>query len=241
CGSGYDGVGPVCWEVCPSGTIDGGAFCRIDAIIYAKATYGRGAGEPLECSSELEQDGALCYEHCRLGYDGVGPVCWEDCPSDYPISCGIGCATSETACAEGVLSPVPGPSCSESASATACNGASELCERRYDEVTFAMTHNAHAVLGAGLGIGAAAATNQTKAVYQQLRDGIRGMMIDVGRHDGEIWLCHGGCGISRFVPLSDFLVTVRRFLDANPSETLTLIVEHTDEVGSDDVAEVFDA
>lgn len=241
CAGGYTGDGPVCWQNCPNGYVDDGATCRYPGHIFAKASYGRGAGEPMVCASGLERDGALCYDQCAAGYDGVGPVCWEDCPSDFPTSCGIGCAISSGDCAGGTLSPVPGPSCTEPVTATACNGSAALCDRRFDEVTFAMTHNAHAVLGTGQGIGAAAATNQTRAVYQQLRDGVRAMMIDVGSHDGEIWLCHGGCGISRFGRLADFLVTLRRFLEVNPSETLTLLFEHTDGVTSEQIAEVFES
>lgn len=51
CAAGYDGVGPVCWERCPSGFIDDGAFCRKDAHIFAKDTYGRGVGTIPECEA----------------------------------------------------------------------------------------------------------------------------------------------------------------------------------------------
>jgi hypothetical protein len=83
CAAGYDGVGPVCWQDCPAGYQDDGAFCRRDAHIFAKDSYGRGAGYPLwECAGR-EQDGLLCYDWCRAGYDGVGPVCWRYCPEGY--------------------------------------------------------------------------------------------------------------------------------------------------------------
>jgi hypothetical protein len=83
CQSGYAGVGPVCWQVCPSGYRDDGAFCRKDAEIVAKNSYGRGAGSALTCGPNEEQDGALCYPRCQSGYYGVGPVCWQSCPSGY--------------------------------------------------------------------------------------------------------------------------------------------------------------
>lgn len=83
CNDGFDGVGPVCWERCPDGYTDDGALCRKDAIIIAKASYGRGAGTPMTCSDTEELDGALCYPKCDNGFDGVGPVCWQVCPDGY--------------------------------------------------------------------------------------------------------------------------------------------------------------
>lgn len=46
--------------------------------------YDRGVGVPISsCASNLEKDGALCYDRCRAGYYGVGPVCWSYCPSGW--------------------------------------------------------------------------------------------------------------------------------------------------------------
>lgn len=83
CSEGYSGVGPVCWERCPVDFIDDGAFCRKNAVITAKDSYGRGAGEPMTCASTEELDGALCYPLCNDGYSGEGPVCWQSCPTGY--------------------------------------------------------------------------------------------------------------------------------------------------------------
>jgi hypothetical protein len=53
--------------------------------------YGRGVGTipPGTCGDKSE-DAGLCYEKCRSGYHGEGPVCWEDkaeAPS-YPRGAG---------------------------------------------------------------------------------------------------------------------------------------------------------
>ena len=37
-----------------------------------------------ECEPKLEKSGLLCYPPCRDGYKGVGPVCWSQCPRDFP-------------------------------------------------------------------------------------------------------------------------------------------------------------
>ena len=48
-----------------------------------KKVAGRTAGEPLSsCPENKEKDGALCYDYCKDGYSGVGPVCWQNCPHD---------------------------------------------------------------------------------------------------------------------------------------------------------------
>lgn len=53
CKSGYSGAGPVCWASCASGYHDDGMTCRKDADIFAKSSYGRGAGHvPSGCSTK---------------------------------------------------------------------------------------------------------------------------------------------------------------------------------------------
>jgi hypothetical protein len=98
-------VGPVCWGSCAAGYTDDGATCRKDAIIFAKNTYGRGAGSPMICSSNLEYDAGLCYTPCGAGMDGIGPVCWGVCPADM-VQCGVGCAKSSGHCANAIISQV---------------------------------------------------------------------------------------------------------------------------------------
>ena len=56
-----------------------GCTCRQALHVYAKKSYGRGAGVPMICASNEEQNGALCYPICKSGYYGVGPVCWSHC------------------------------------------------------------------------------------------------------------------------------------------------------------------
>ena len=84
CKSGYNGRGPVCWQYCPSGYKNDGATCRRKGDIFAKKSYGRGAGKPLNtCASGQEKDAGLCYKKCKAGYKGVGPVCWGSCPKGF--------------------------------------------------------------------------------------------------------------------------------------------------------------
>ena len=84
CPAGETGIGPLCYKPCADGFKDDGLFCRKDAVITAKESYGRGAGTPMTCASTEDWDGALlCYPKCQAGYSGVGPVCWQNCPTGY--------------------------------------------------------------------------------------------------------------------------------------------------------------
>lgn len=80
CASGYTGVLNVCWQNCPEGSRDDGAFCR-----YAE--YGRGAGYgyiPLvenrdharrRCETEhgrCERHLEMYYPQCAPGYEAFG-------------------------------------------------------------------------------------------------------------------------------------------------------------------------
>ena len=58
----------------------------------------------LTCKPEEELDGALCYEPCNAGYDGVGPVCWGTCPAGT-TECGWLCLSSGS-CTEYVMDTV---------------------------------------------------------------------------------------------------------------------------------------
>ena len=81
----------VCTPNCPPGQTDIGVSC-------AKRSYSRGVGVPVStCPSNKEKDGLLCYNQCRSGFHGVGPVCWQNCPPGM-VDCGAGCAANKSAC-----------------------------------------------------------------------------------------------------------------------------------------------
>lgn len=66
-------------------------------VLQYKVPYGRGVGIPLTCSPDEEYDAGLCYEPCREGYNGVGPVCWKE----KQLSYGRGVGTVPTDCGAG--------------------------------------------------------------------------------------------------------------------------------------------
>lgn len=51
------------------------------------------------CPVDRENNAGLCYQKCKTGYNGVGPVCWAKAPSIW-VECGMGAAKTSTICAD---------------------------------------------------------------------------------------------------------------------------------------------
>ncbi len=100
-----------------------------------------------------------------------------------------------------------------------CNGFTELCERRYNEVAYATSHNAMSNEQDGW-----VAANQYLPIPRQLQDGVRGFMLDVYLYENELHLCHGDCLFGKIL-LRDALQLFKDFMDENPNEICTLILE----------------
>jgi hypothetical protein len=99
-----------------------------------------------------------------------------------------------------------------------CNGDPALCNRRFDEVCYATTHNAFNYQGAFL------FPNQSFDITRQLQDGVRSLMLDVYWYNNRPTVYHS----SNFLgnqPLSDLLDDIKTFLDAHPNEVMSIIFE----------------
>ncbi|MCH9680898.1 MAG: hypothetical protein K0V04_05660 [Deltaproteobacteria bacterium] len=117
-----------------------------------------------------------------------------------------------------------------------CNGHVELCDRPFDEVVFAGTHNSHSALDEGFPVLNA---NQEHGISRQLSDGIRVMLIDVypdADDPDTVVMCHGPCGLAS-TPHVDGLTEIVEFLQDNPREVVTIIYE--DHVAVDQIAADF--
>ena len=144
---------------------------------------------------------------------------------------------------------IAAPASSEPRPSPRCNGAQQLCERPFDRVVLAGAHNAMSAFDLGWKL-----PNQTLAIPDQLRAGIRALLIDThyGRlqadgtvrtdDDGELtegerglYLCHVLCELGA-TPLLTAFRAVHRHLRANPREVLLFINE--DHVRPDDYAAV---
>ncbi len=100
-----------------------------------------------------------------------------------------------------------------------CNGAIELCDKKYNEVAYLTTHNAFNSTEDNFNL-----PNQNLNITSQLNDGVRGLMIDVYEKDGAISVYHSvpSLGIAPFV---DYLMDIKNFLESNPNEIVSIILE----------------
>jgi len=109
-----------------------------------------------------------------------------------------------------------------------CNGSTNLCSKKYNEVVFACTHNAYNYPTEPANF---ILPNQNQSIQQQLNDGIRALMLDVYYADENIentsetiWLYHS-ISLAGYNNLENELKVVANFLKNNPTEIITLILE----------------
>jgi len=127
----------------------------------------------------------------------------------------------------------PPPSAAGSGDAVPCNTWPALCDRRYDEIVYPTTHAAMANASPPWDYPA-----QRFSLHQQLRDGIRALMLEVHELEGELALCLGDCAEGH-VPFASGLGEVAMFLAENPREIVTLLVDNR--TSTDRLAAAFDA
>lgn len=115
-----------------------------------------------------------------------------------------------------------------------CNGQQSLCDRSYDQVRYVTTHNAMSS-----STDSWIRPNQHLDVPAQLEAGVRGLMLDTYRaglknqfdqiqipdaDPDASFLCHAVCALGN-QPLAEGLSEIREFLDDNPGEVITFIIE----------------
>jgi len=88
----------ICSQTCPEGWKEEPNRCERPSFVREKSRT--------ECEEGKEYGAGLCRDLCPDGYNGVGPVCWAECPASFPERCGMACATSREACATAVTDQV---------------------------------------------------------------------------------------------------------------------------------------
>ncbi|MDP9199496.1 MAG: hypothetical protein M3O07_09830 [Pseudomonadota bacterium] len=103
CRAGYKHVVGFC-EIselnCPAMGLAGNRI----ANSCAKKHYFRDTALPA-CGSGKEYDAGLCYDACKDGADGVGPVCWAKGPPGW-VQCGAGWAATQAICDQNIAQQV---------------------------------------------------------------------------------------------------------------------------------------
>lgn len=105
--------------------------------------------------------------------------------------------------------------------AAVCNGYAELCDRKYSNITFIGSHDSAFV-------GTSVADNQEISIEDQLAQGVRFLQVQTHFSNNTIELCHTVCLLEDAGPLTAYLATVKKFLDNNPNEVVTLLLTNQD-------------
>jgi len=108
-----------------------------------------------------------------------------------------------------------------SSTPVACNGNIALCSRQYSSVAQIGTHNSAFV-------GVLPTDNQEISVLSQLDAGIRFLQAQTHSISGELYLCHTTCGERNAGPLTEYLTTIKTWMDSNPDQVVTLLLTNGD-------------
>jgi len=100
-----------------------------------------------------------------------------------------------------------------------CNGAFSLCTKKYNEVAYLTTHNAFNSAQDNFNL-----PNQNLDITGQLNIGVRAFMLDVYNSFGNTVVYHGSA-ILGSNPFEEELTKIKVFLDNNPTEVVTVILE----------------
>ncbi|KAL0461803.1 UNVERIFIED_CONTAM: PI-PLC X domain-containing protein [Sesamum latifolium] len=101
----------------------------------------------------------------------------------------------------------------------------------FNRYSWLTTHNSFARTGSTSGTGSPllSPTNQEDSVANQLKNGVRGLMLDMYDFNNDIWLCHsfdGRCfNVTAIQPAINVLRDIRVFLEGNPTEIVTIFIE----------------
>ncbi|KAF7019865.1 unnamed protein product [Triticum aestivum] len=108
----------------------------------------------------------------------------------------------------------------------------------FNKYSWLTTHNSFAMAGttSPSGTPVLSTPNQEDTVADQLKNGVRGLMLDTYDYNNDLWLCHSFSGkcyeITAFQRASKVFKEVEGFLNANPDEVVTLFVEEYTAAGA---------
>ena len=111
-------------------------------------------------------------------------------------------------------------------------------QRRYDEVSWLITHNAYNSRVDGPGRICFGGGNQDRGIYQQLRDGVRSFMVDIYSVNGKIRLKHGSPNTC-MMDGKKFSNIIHDWLNSHPLDIITLHIESGPNIGKRGLDDLF--
>lgn len=165
------------------------------------------------------------------------------------LKIGETCSSTSSACDAGLTCqtcPISGNTRPRCTRIQPLNPTSKVNGLPFNKYSWLTTHNSYAIRGSKPAVGPVliSPTNQEDSVTSQLKNGVRGLMLDMYDFENDVWLCHstgGKCyNLTAFQPAINVLKEISVFLEANPSEIVTIFIE--DYVASPQgLTKVFDA
>ncbi|KIW15836.1 hypothetical protein PV08_05886 [Exophiala spinifera] len=113
-----------------------------------------------------------------------------------------------------------------SSRAQACNNSPDLCSKPYNSVVHLGAHDSPFVRDASTGFSTSG--NQYYNTTVQLSAGVRLVSAQVHRTNSQWHLCHTSCELLDAGLLSDWLKTIKTWLDNNPNEVVTVLLVNSD-------------
>ncbi|KHN05834.1 PI-PLC X domain-containing protein, partial [Glycine soja] len=98
----------------------------------------------------------------------------------------------------------------------------------FNQYSWLTTHNSFAWRGVNSSIGfpILGIMNQEDSITDQLKNGVRGLTLDMNDYKDDIWLCQGPCSkYTAFLPAIYVLREVRAFLKTHPTQIITIFIE----------------
>ncbi|CAH8391831.1 unnamed protein product [Eruca vesicaria subsp. sativa] len=157
------------------------------------------------------------------------------CLSSFVLSLQLGETCSASSRCDAGLScqscPVNGNTGSTCSRIQPLNPTSKVNGLPFNKYSWLTTHNSYSITSARSTIGSfiISPRNQEDSITNQLKNGVRGIMLDVYDYRNDIWLCHSAGGtcynFTAFQPAVNALKEINVFLESNLSEIVTIILE----------------
>lgn len=125
----------------------------------------------------------------------------------------------------------------QSRQTTACNNSPDLCSRSYSAITHLGAHNSPFVRDASTRFSVSG--NHYFNTTIQLSAGVRMLTGQVHQSNGAWHLCHSSCDLLDAGLLSDWLGEIKTWMDANPSEVVSILLVNSDDATPSELAAEF--
>ncbi|UZO81319.1 T9SS type A sorting domain-containing protein [Aquimarina sp. ERC-38] len=113
-------------------------------------------------------------------------------------------------------------------------------QRRYDEISWLITHNANnnRIDGPSGFFGCLGGGNQSAGILKQLQDGVRSFMVDIYRVNGQLRLKHGAPNMC-MMDAKNFNNILANWLQTHPQDIITLHIESGANLGKSGLDDIF--